>query len=65
MLRILILPVSIYLVKAKMHAIETRIKRMESLQYLNLEGRIEVARLKKILAHLHDQEAALHFSLSL
>ena len=65
MLRILILPLSIYLVKVKMHAIESRIKRMESLQYLNLEGRIEVSRLKKILTQLHDQEAALHFSLSL
>jgi hypothetical protein len=65
MLRILILPVSIYLVKVKMHAIESRIKRMETQQYLNLEGRIEVGRLKKILTHLQDQEAALHFSLSL
>ncbi len=38
---------------------------MESLNYLDLKGRKDVAVMKKMLAHLHDQEAALHFSLSM
>lgn len=38
---------------------------MESQIYLDLQGRIEVAQLKKIVAQLHEQETALHFSLSL
>ena len=65
MLKNLILPLSIYLVKIKMHAIESRIKKMESLNYLDLQGRKEVAQMKKMLANLHEQEAALNFSLSL
>jgi hypothetical protein len=65
MLRNLILPLGIYRLKTKMHAIESRIKKMESQDYLNLHGRKELAQLKKMLAHLHDQEAALHFSLSI
>jgi len=48
-----------------MHAIEFRIKKLESLNYLDLNGRKEIVQMKKMLAHLHDQEAALHFSLSL
>jgi hypothetical protein len=48
-----------------MHAIESRIKKMESQDYLDLQGRKELAQLKKMLVHLHDQEAALHFSLSI
>lgn len=65
MLRILILPLSIYLIKVKMHSIESQIKRLESQNYLNLNVRIEVANMKKILAHLHEQETALHYSVSL
>jgi hypothetical protein len=65
MLRNLILPLSIYRLKVKMHAIESRIKKMESLNYLDLQGRIEVSQMKKMLVSLHDQEAALHFSLSI
>jgi hypothetical protein len=48
-----------------MHAIESRIKKMESVSYLDLQGRKELAQMKKTLALLHDQEAAFHFSLSL
>ena len=65
MLKNLILPLSIYLVKIKIHAIEFRIKKMESLNYLDLQGRKEVAQMKKMLANLHEQETALNFSLSL
>lgn len=65
MLKILILPFSIYRLRAKMHAIEGRIKKMESLNYLDLKGRLEVSHLKKTLVQLHEQEAALHFSLSM
>ena len=65
MLKNLILPLSIYRLKIKMHAIEARIKKMESLKYLDLQGRIEVAQLKKMMVSLHEQEAALHFSLSI
>lgn len=65
MLKNLILPFSIYRLKIKMHAIEARIKKMESLKYLDLQGRIEVAQLKKMMVSLHEQEAALHFSLSI
>jgi len=65
MLRALILPLGIYRLKTKMHAIESRIKKMESLDYLDLQGRKELAQMKKMLVHLHDQEAALHFSLSI
>jgi hypothetical protein len=48
-----------------MHAIEFRIKKMESLNYLDLQGRKEVAQMKKMLANLHEQETALNFPLSL
>ncbi|MDB5200185.1 MAG: hypothetical protein JWO92_2148 [Chitinophagaceae bacterium] len=65
MLKSLILPLSIYRLKIKMHSIESRIKKMESLNYLDLQGRIEITQMKKMLANLHDQEAALHFSLSM
>ncbi|HEY8688913.1 MAG TPA: hypothetical protein VIM07_06725 [Chitinophagaceae bacterium] len=65
MLRNLILPIAVYRLKSKMHAIEFRIKKLESLNYLDLNGRKEIVQMKKMLAHLHDQEAALHFSLSL
>ena len=65
MLRVLILPISIYLVKVKMHSIESRISKMESRSYLDLTARKELGQMKKILGHLHDQEAALHFSVSL
>ena len=65
MLKNLILPFSIYRLKVKMHAIESRIKKMESLNYLDLQGRKEVCQMKKMLTNLHEQEAALHFSLSL
>ncbi|HUS03287.1 MAG TPA: hypothetical protein VMY77_16220 [Chitinophagaceae bacterium] len=65
MLRNLILPLGIYRLRTKMHAIESRIKKMESLSYLDLQGRKEVAQMKKTLALLHEQEAAFHFSLSL
>ena len=65
MLRNLILPLGIYRLKTKMHAIESRINKMESQDYLDLQGRMELAQMKKMLAHLHDQEAALHFSLSI
>ncbi|MEO7294451.1 MAG: hypothetical protein ABIW34_15185 [Ginsengibacter sp.] len=65
MLRNLILPISIYRLQTKMHSLEFRIKKMESLNYLDLKGRKDVAVMKKMLAHLHDQEAALHFSFSM
>ncbi|MDB5223577.1 MAG: hypothetical protein JWN83_2244 [Chitinophagaceae bacterium] len=65
MLKSLILPLSIYRLKIKMHSIESRIKKMESLNYLDLQGRIEITQMKKMLVNLHDQEAALHFSLSM
>lgn len=65
MLRNLILPIAVYRLKSKMHSVEFRIKKLESLNYLDLNGRKEIGQLKKMLAHLHDQEAALHFSLSL
>lgn len=65
MLKNLILPFSIYRLKVKMHAIESRIQKLESLNYLDLQGRIEVSQMKKMMVHLHEQEAALHFSLSL
>lgn len=65
MLRILILPISIYLVKVKMHSIESRIRKMETRTYLDLSARKELGHMKKILGQLHDQEAALHFSMSL
>jgi hypothetical protein len=64
MLKNLILPLSIYLLKVKMHAVESRIKKMETLNYLGLNGRKEVMLMKKKLSHLHEQETALHFSLS-
>jgi hypothetical protein len=38
---------------------------MESLNYLDLQGRKNVAGMKKKLAYLHDRETALHFSLSM
>ena len=65
MLRNLILPISIYRLQIKMHSLEFRIKKMESQNYLDLQGRKDVAGMKKMVAHLHDQEAALHFSLSM
>ena len=65
MLRSLILPLGIYRLRTKMHAIESRIKKMESRNYLDLQGRKDLSLLKKTLAHLHDQEAALHFSFSI
>lgn len=65
MLKNLILPLSIYRLKVKMHAIEYRIQKMESLNYLDLQGRIEVAQMKKMLSNLHEEETALHFSLSM
>ena len=65
MLKNLILPFSIYRLKVKMHSIESRIKKMESLDYLDLQGRKEVSQMKKMLAQLHEQEASLHFSLSM
>jgi len=65
MLKNLILPFSIYRLRIKMHAIESRIRKMESLNYLDLQGRKEVCQMRKMLANLHEQEAALHFSLSL
>jgi hypothetical protein len=48
-----------------MHSVESRIRKMESASYLDLQGRKEVAQMKKMLAHLHEQEAALHFSFSI
>ena len=65
MLRNLILPIAVYTLRSKMHTIEVRIKKLESRDYLDLNGRKEVVQMRKMLAHLHDQEAALHFSLSL
>lgn len=65
MLRNLILPLGIYRLKTKMHPIESRIKKIECRDYIDLESRMELAQMKKMLAHLHDQEAALHFSLSI
>lgn len=65
MLRNLILPLGIYRLKSKMHTLEFRIQKMESRNYLDLQGRIDVAEMKKMLAHLHEQEAALHFSFSM
>ncbi len=65
MLKILILPIGIYWLQTKMHTLELRIKKMESLNYLDLKGRKDVAQLKKMLAHLHEQETALHFSFSM
>jgi hypothetical protein len=65
MLKNLILSLGMYLLKTKMHAAESRIRKMESVNYLDLQGRKELAQMKKMLAHLHEQEAALHFSLSL
>jgi hypothetical protein len=62
MLRTLILPLGIYRLRTKMHAIESRIRKMESRKYLDLQGRKEVAVMKRTLAHLHEQEAALYFS---
>lgn len=64
MLRNLILPLGIYHLRTKMHAIESRIRKMESRNYLDLQGRKELAGMKRNLVHLHDQEAALQFSLS-
>lgn len=64
MLRNLILPLGIYRLKSKMHIVESRIKKMETMNYLDLTGRMELDQMRKMLAHLHDQEAALHFSLS-
>jgi hypothetical protein len=65
MLRSLILPISIYRLQTKMHTLEIRIKKMESRNYLDLQGRKDVAQMKKMLCHLHDQESALHFSFSM
>ena len=65
MLRNLILPLGVYRLRTKMHAIESRIRKMESLNYLDLQGRKELAQMKKTLAHLHEQEAAFYFSLSM
>lgn len=65
MLRNLILPLGIYRLKSKMHIVESRIKKLETMNYLDLKGRMELDQMRKMLAHLHDQEAALHFSLSL
>jgi hypothetical protein len=65
MLRNLILPIAVYSLRSKMHSIELRIKKLESRNYLDLNGRKEVMQMKKMLAHLHEQETALHFSLSL
>ena len=64
MLKNLILPVCIYLLKVEMHAVESRIKKMETSNYLDLNGRKYLVQMKKKLAHLHEQETALHFSLS-
>jgi hypothetical protein len=65
MLRNLILPLGLYRLRSKMHSVESRIKKLESVSYLDLQGRKELAQMKKMLAHLHEQEAALHFSLSI
>lgn len=65
MLKNLILPLSIYRLQTKMHTIESRVKKMESRRYLDLQGRKEVAQMKKVLSELHEQEAALHFTLSM
>ena len=61
MLKNLILPLHIYRVRAKMHVLQSQIKKMESAKYLNLQARIEVAQLKKMLIKLQEQETALHF----
>ena len=65
MLKNLILPLGIYSLRSKMHTLEMRISKMESLNYLDLKGRKDVAQMKKTLAHLHEQEDALHFSFSI
>ena len=48
-----------------MHNKESRVKKMESRRYLDLQGRKEVAQMKKVLSELHELEAALHFTLSM
>ena len=65
MLKNLLLPIIIYQLKVKMHSVESRIKKMESLTYLNLKSRKDLAQMKKMVAELHEQETALHFTLSM
>lgn len=65
MLKNLLLPIIIYQLKVKMHSVESRIKKMESFTYLNLKSRKDLAQMKKMVADLHEQETALHFTLSM
>ncbi len=60
MLKNLLLSLSIYRLKAKMQMLQTQIKKMESINYLTLQKRIDIAQMKKMLSNLHEQEAELH-----
>ena len=60
MLRNLILPLSIYRLKLKMHFLHSQIKKMEAADYLNLQKRMELAQMKKMLVILHEHEVELH-----
>lgn len=60
MLKILILPLGIYRLKLKMHLLQSQIKKMEAADYLNLQKRMELAQMKKMLINLHEHEVELH-----
>jgi len=59
MLKYLLLPLSIYRLKIKMLLLQLHIKKMEKARYLNLWDRIQLAKFKKVLTVLHEQELAI------
>ena len=62
MLKNLFHAISIYRIKSKMQMLQSQIKQIESLRYINLQTRIELSRLKKMLMNLHEHETSLHHS---
>ena len=64
MLKDLILPFSIYRLKLKLNAVQSRIKKLETVKYLDLEHRKELSQLKKMQSELHEHETAIYFHLS-
>ena len=62
MLKNLLHPFGIYRLNAKMQMLQSRIKRIESRKYINLQTRMELSHLKKMLMSLDEQELAIHRS---
>ena len=60
MFKNLVLPFSILRLKVRMRLLQMQIRKMESVQYLNLQERKHLAFIKKILNITQEKEAALH-----